>query len=190
MKTQQKLKMKNLILLALVIALIAGGCQKEEIEENEILEEYCTESINGNFDAEVKIDGKDYAFHGGTSYFFTEPEIKYPNQFSFYVVDTTQSVFRSLRFDIPIDDSNPNNFFKEGIFKSNYIQIEYFIRIESGLVDYNGFYENADVEFIWHEVSFENDRFKGKGSLVIKDSLGPLPNLSYVVSPQVINVEF
>jgi len=171
----------------LLMALIIGSCKKDKIE---IQEEYFTNRVAGQVNSSVLISGKNHTFNGIESYFFTYPGLKYPNQFSFSTTGPKESSFESLTFHVPSKESNPLRFFSPGSFHTDYLEVNYVVKTKDGAITYYGDYQNADIDFIWHSISFKNNSFSGKGSLVIKSFLGPVSNCTYILSPQVISFEF
>jgi len=184
---KMKLQILKQSLSFLFIVLIISGCKKDKIE---IQEEYSTKTVISQFNTSVIVSGKNYGFRGGEAYFFSYPGIKYPTQFSFSISIPNESSFEYLTFKVPSTESNPQRFFSRGSFHTNYLEVKYIVKTKDGVVTYSGDYQNADVEFIWHSISFQNNTFSGKGSLVIKNFLGPVPNCDYILSPQVISFEF
>jgi hypothetical protein len=189
MTNSTKMKLQNLkrSTLFLLIVLMIGSCKKEKVE---IQEEYTSNQAFGQLNSSVIVSGKNHLFKGVESYFFCYPGLKYPNQFRFSTTGPTDSSFEYLTFDVPSKESNPQSFFTRGSYQTDYLEVSYVVKTKDGVVTYTGDYENADIEFIWHSITFKNNSFSGKGSLIIKNFLGPVPNCEFILSPQVINFEF
>jgi len=197
--TKIYIKMKTLFKLfslTVCVLFLSPTCTKEKPDNNQDII-VKREPTGGLTEYTYAVSYSNSSFRVSDSiYNFNRIEASYVSMRPFYnmnafhlkLMDSVLLYYNSIKLEIFTKKISPEVFFKKGKWEVDTLYISNYT-LGIPLVYGKGYYGNIRTVFTWERVFYENERFQGKGSFEIMDTLyTDYPAIYY--PPQKIEFEF
>ena len=160
------MKNPDLFLVIIALALTLGSC-KESIDSDKPdiivggIYNPLTELVQNGYNSQLIVGDSIYKCNKIVAVLYSNQPTS--NQANFYIsmLDTTIANFNRVSLEVFTPLMHPDDFFKKGTIAIDTINITHCLPNSS----YSEFVYGVNARFTWDTIIFENNRFKGHGSL-------------------------
>jgi hypothetical protein len=119
----------------------------------------------------VNISGNIFQFNGQESYLYSHKPTSNQNVFHFSSGKINGTDSRIVGFSVFVPPVSPEEFFRPGTFNIDKLSIEYAVNNGTGFVTKFGDFQNIKAVLNWKTATYENQIFKGTGSLTLSKQI-------------------